>query len=142
MSGKNRLGNYESLKSLSVAPGAVFSGPWEQIDHEKFVIIAGVSDDRVLVCTVLINSRINPFIMRRQQMLDCQVYVKSVDYEFLSHDSFVNCAQPVIGQSSHFLGEEFKYRGMLTALDLQQVRESVVKSGLLTEDEIKHFFNE
>lgn len=142
MSKKNKLGNLEGLKNLSLVPGAIFIGPWEQIEHEKFVVIAGVSDDKVLVCSVLINSRINPFIMKRQQLLDCQVYVKSSDYEFLSHDSFVNCAQPVIGQASHFLGEEFKYRGLLTTPDLQMVRESIVKSGLLTENEIKQFFNE
>lgn len=127
------------MKRASIAPGAVFIGPWENIDHNKFIVIAGVTEDRVLACTVLINSRINPYILRRQKMLDCQVYVKSDEYDFLSHDSFVNCAQPVIGSTDHFVGDEYRYCGLLKTDDLAQVRKHIVESGLLTDEEISRF---
>ncbi|MBR0178707.1 MAG: hypothetical protein IJQ11_14935 [Bacteroidales bacterium] len=139
MADKNLLGGIAGLKSASIMPGAVFIGPWEEIDHDKFIVIAGVTHDKVLACTVLINSRINPYIMRRQKMLDCQVYVKSESYNFLSHDSFVNCAQPMIGSAAHFVGDEYKYCGLLNEPDLVQVRQSIVESGLLTDEEIESF---
>ncbi|MBQ6771233.1 MAG: hypothetical protein IJP44_09700 [Bacteroidales bacterium] len=136
---RNPLGAIAGLKQASIMPGAVFIGPWEEIDHDKFIVIAGVTQDKVLACTVLINSRINPYIMRRQKMLDCQVYVKSENYDFLSHDSFVNCAQPMIGNTTHFVGDEYKYCGLLDESDLVLVRQSIVESGLLTDEEIEKF---
>ena len=36
------------LKSLSLTPGAVFLGPFEGIDHEKFMVIAGIDDKKSL----------------------------------------------------------------------------------------------
>lgn len=139
MAVRNPLGAIAGLKQASIMPGAVFVGPWKEIDHDKFIVIAGVTQDKVLACTVLINSRINPYIMRRQKMLDCQVYVKSEDYDFLSHDSFVNCAQPMIGITTHFVGDEYKYCGLLDESDLVLVRQRIVESGLLTDEEIAKF---
>lgn len=107
MPDKNLLGNILGLKQASICPGAVFIGPWENVDHDKFIVIAGVTEDKVLACTVLINSQINPYIMNRQKMLDCQVYIKSVDYVFLSHDSFVN-----IINSGLLSGEEIAQFGL------------------------------
>ena len=139
MPNRNLLGSFDGLKQASILPGAVFIGSWEDVDHDKFIVIAGVTNDKILACTVLINSRINPYIMRRQKMLDCQVYVKSEDYDFLSHDSFVNCAQPMIGTTAHFVGDEYKYCGLLNEQDLALVRHSIVESGLLTDEEIANF---
>ena len=43
MSSKNTLSSLASLRELSIVPGAVFIGPWAGVDHEKFLVIAGVS---------------------------------------------------------------------------------------------------
>ena len=61
MDSKNTMSALEGLRDLSIAPGAVFIGPWANIDHEKFLIVAGVAQDRILVCSVMINSEINPY---------------------------------------------------------------------------------
>ena len=82
----------EELRNLSVVAGAVFIGHWDNIDHPKFVVIAGVSAEKILVCTVFINSRINQYILKRPKMLACQIEVKASDYDFLDYDSYVNCA--------------------------------------------------
>ena len=129
------------LKSLSLTPGAVFLGPFEGVDHEKFIVIAGMDDKRVYACTVLINSNINPFIMKRQHMLDCQVLLRSERYSFLSHDSFVNCAQPISANLQHFMDDEYKYCGLLNKDDLENVIESIKRSGVLSEDELRIYFN-
>lgn len=69
MASKNTLSALEGLRDLSIVPGAVYLGPWAEIDHEKFLIVAGVAKDRILVCSVIINSEINPYIRKRPRML-------------------------------------------------------------------------
>lgn len=128
------------LRDLSIAPGAVFIGPWADIDHEKFLIIAGVADDRILVCSVMFNSEINQYIQRRPRMLSCQVPLKSADYEFLSHDSFANCAQPIKAKLESFIVDDMKYCGLLNETDLTQVQQRIIASGTLTVDEMNTFF--
>ena len=140
MSSNSTLSALSELRDLSIAPGAVFIGPWADIDHEKFLIIAGVADDRILVCSVMINSEINQYIQRRPRMLSCQVPLKSADYEFLSHDSFANCAQPIKAKLESFMVDEMKYCGLLNETDLTQVQQRIIASGTLTVDEMNTFF--
>lgn len=140
MANQNTLSALSGLRDLSIAPGAVFIGPWADIDHEKFLIIAGVADDRILVCSVLINSEINPYIQRRPRMLACQVLLKGRDYSFLSHDSYANCAQPIKAKLESFMVDEMRYCGLLSDADLKQVQERIIASGTLTVDEMNVFF--
>ena len=73
-------------------------------------------------------------------MLACQVEVKAEDYDFLSHNSYINCAQPIKAKYEHFKNEELKYCGMLTDELLMQVRQTIIDSDLLTNEEIEQFF--
>ena len=43
----------------------------------------------------LISSRIHPFIASRPDLLNCQVELRASEYDFLSHDSFVDCSKVV-----------------------------------------------
>lgn len=131
----------ENLREIAISAGSVFLGPCEDIDHEKFIVIAGVEGEKVLVCTVLINSVINQYILKRPKMLACQVEVKATDYDFLSHDSYINCAQPIKAKFEHFKSDNFKYCGLLTDSDFEQVKQCIINSGALTADEIKMFFS-
>ena len=140
MTSKNTLSAIEGLRDLAIAPGAVFIGPWSGINHKKFLIVAGVAKDRILVCSVMINSEINPYIQCRPRMLSCQVPLKADDYDFLSHDSYANCAQPLRAKFEAFMGDERKYCGMLNEADLYQVQQRIIASGALTVDEINNFF--
>ena len=108
MANKNTLSSLEGLRDLSIVPGAVYLGPWADIDHEKFLIVAGVAEDRILVCSVMINSEINPYIRKRPRMLSCQVVpisellpvaVDGVEDRWIYFD-------PVIAASIVFPGEE------------------------------------
>jgi hypothetical protein len=140
MTNQNSFSALKGLRNLSIVPGAVFLGPWAKIDHEKFLIVAGVAEDRILVCSVLINSEINPYIQKRPRMLSCQVLLKGNDYDFLSHDSYANCAQPVRAKLDAFMADEMKYCGLLNVSDLNQVQQRIIASGMLTIAEIKTFF--
>jgi hypothetical protein len=139
---KNTFSNIVGLRDISIAPGAVFLGPWADIDHEKFLIVAGVSEDRILICAVMINSEINPYIQKRPRMLSCQVLLKSADYDFLSHDSYANCAQPIRAKFEVFTKDDRKYCGILNGTDLKIVQQRIIASGNLTVDEINTFFKE
>lgn len=140
MAKKNTFSSLESLRGLSISSGAVFLGPWAGIDHEKFLIVAGVTADRVLVCSVMINSQINQYIMKRPKMLACQVELKCADYDFLSHDSYANCAQPIKVKSELFMVDSLKYCGLLNESDLIHVQQQIISSGSLTSEEITLFF--
>ena len=140
MDSKNTMSTLEGLRDLSIAPGAVFIGPWANIDHEKFLIVAGVAQDRILVCSVMINSEINPYIQRRPRMLSCQVPLKASDYSFLSHDSYANCAQPIRAKFEVFMSDKRRYCGILNEADLHLVQQRIIASGVLTVDEMNAFF--
>lgn len=136
----NTFSSFENLRGLSISPGAVFLGPWAAIDHEKFLIVAGVTESRFLICSVMINSEINQYIMKRPRLLACQVELKGEDYDFLSHDSYANCAQPIKAKHDRFMTDKMKYCGLLKDSDLLQVQQQIIASGSLTAEEIALFF--
>ncbi len=140
MATKNLFSSLQGLRGLSIAPGSIFLGPWTGIDHEKFLIIAGVSEDKILVCSVMINSQINQYIMRRPKMLGCQVELKCKNYDFLHHDSYANCAQPITAKAELFMVDDLKYCGILNDEDFNQVCQNIISSGSLTAEEIAMFF--
>lgn len=140
MPNKNSFSALTNLRELSVSPGSVFLGSWADIDHEKFLIVAGVDKNKILVCSVMINSHINQYVMKRPKMLACQIELKKDGYDFLSHDSYVNCAQPIKANFAHFLNDELKYCGLLKDADLALVQQHIIASGVLTADEIGQFF--
>ena len=140
MATKNSFSSLKGLRGLSITSGSVFLGPWAGIDHEKFLIVAGVSENKILVCSVMINYQINQYIMKRPKMLACQVELKCADYDFLSHDSFANCAQPIKAKTELFLVDDLKYCGLLKESDLSLVQQQIISSGSLTPEEIAKFF--
>ena len=142
MVNRNSFSSLGNLRNLSISPGAVFLGPWTGVDHEKFLIVAGVAESRFLICSVMINSQINQYILKRPRLLACQVELKCENYDFLSHDSYANCAQPIKSKRELFMVDELKYCGLLKDADLLQVRQQVLSSGSLTAEEIAMFFGE
>lgn len=78
--------------------------------------------------------------MKRPRLLACQVELKGEDYDFLSHDSYANCAQPIKARRELFLVDDLKYCGLLNDSDLLQVQQQIISSGSLTADEITMFF--
>lgn len=140
MANRNSFSSLGNLRGLSITPGAVFLGPWAGVDHEKFLIVAGVAENRFLICSVMINSQINQYILKRPRLLACQVELKGKDYDFLSHDSYANCAQPIKAKRELFMVDELKYCGLLSDSDLLQVQQQIISSGSLTAEEIAMFF--
>ena len=127
--------NDDSVLRLNMIPGTVLLGEMAGVDHLKFFVVAGVSNDRICVCSVVIKSAINPFIMRRPHLLSRQVQILNERYSFLTHDSYVNCAQPWKGTADFF--QDFKRVGQLTDEDLKLVKQEIVLSGTLSANELR-----
>lgn len=58
----------------SLKLGDVFLKNFEGIDHQKFFIVAGMTDDKLTVCSVFINSNIHPSLYNKQLILNAQVH--------------------------------------------------------------------
>ena len=94
-----------------------------------------------MCCSVLINSQINPFIKKRPHMLERQLELLAADYEFLSHDSFVNCAQPLKSKLEFFASTGYRYRGSLKEEDVKIIKDFLITSGQLSQEEIDLYFS-
>lgn len=122
-----------------IEPGVILHGPMEGVDHSKFYIVAGISGDKVLACSVLINSRINPYIANRPHLMRRQILIQQADYTFLDHDSYINCASPLKGNVSIFYKQDYTIKGHLSALHLREVRKQIISSGILSVKEMEKF---
>lgn len=60
-----------------------------EVTKEKFLVL--VADDDPEYFTFIINSEINPFISKRQHLLQCQVSIDATNHDFLDHNSHIAC---------------------------------------------------
>lgn len=56
---------------------------------EKFLVL--VADDDPEYLTFIVNSEINPFIVNRPLLLQCQVAIDAASHNFLDHNSHIAC---------------------------------------------------
>ena len=78
----------------SILRGDILLSEFDGIDHRKFFVVMGISEDKV--CGFFfINSNIHPAIFNKQEQLNMQYLLLQRDYEFLKYDSFL-CASSVI----------------------------------------------
>ena len=81
----------------SIGRGDILLSEFDGIDHRKFFVVMGVSEEKV--CGFFfINSNIHPAIFNKQEQLELQYPLRSRDYSFLKYDSFL-CASSVIERS-------------------------------------------
>jgi len=59
---------------------------------EKYLVLACPGNRPLLF---IINSAIHPFIAGRPYLLKCQVRLSASDYDFLDHDSFIDCSKVI-----------------------------------------------
>jgi hypothetical protein len=58
----------------------------------KYYIIIGISEDKVALGTVFINSEINKHIFPTQKLKELHVLMPKEDNPFLDHDSYIDCS--------------------------------------------------
>lgn len=128
------------LKKALIGSGTVFCGPCENVDHDKYYILAIQSKDGQHYCTVLINSHINKFIMNRKHLLDRQVLIDKKAHIFLKYDSYVDCSGPMVVKATRFESSDFSYLGTVDSSVLTDIVDNIKKSGALSMEEYEMFF--
>jgi hypothetical protein len=58
----------------------------------KYYISIGISDNKIALGTVYINTEINPNISKTPQLRSYHIPIAASDYPFLRYDSFIDCS--------------------------------------------------
>ena len=131
-----------SLIECSIGRGDILLSEFDGIDHQKFFVVMGVSEDKV--CGFFfINSNIHPAIFNKQEQLNLQYPLLHRDYEFLKYNSFL-CASSVIERKLSDITEGIKNRTTMVIGKMKEehVAEVVemVRASKVTSDRHKRMF--
>ena len=84
----------ELVKILVERGQILYSNIFANIDHPKFFVVVGVTEDEV-AGFFYINSRINTNVNTKEEQLRLQYPISKDDYDFLSHDSYISATNVV-----------------------------------------------
>lgn len=84
----------ELVKILVERGQILYSNIFANIDHPKFFVVVGVTEDEV-AGFFYINSRINTNVNTKEEQLHLQFPISKADYDFLSHDSYISATNVV-----------------------------------------------
>lgn len=121
----------------------LFSTIFEEIDHGKFFVIIGISDEYV-AGFFFINSHIHPAVFNKEDQLNMQYVMRKADYSFLQYDSYL-CATNVITRTRKELAESMK-RNQTSIIDtmrkehIDEVLDMVRNSRLFSNIEKRRYF--
>ncbi len=133
-----------SMHEQAIQRGTILmSSMFEDIDHDKFFVIMGVSDDYI-AGFFFINSNIHHSLFKKPDQLAMQYLMRHKDYSFLKYDSFL-CATNILIKSRKDLAEslqkgETSIKGVLQQEHLEEILEMVRNSKLFSKIEKKRFF--
>lgn len=81
-----------SVYEKTITPGVVVRYFDPRADKEKRVIVLGLDEEKVLVCYIRINSKLNTNIHKTAEQQSTQYLIKKEDYKtFIDHDSYADC---------------------------------------------------
>lgn len=132
-----------SLIESIIGRGDILLSEFDGIDHQKFFVVMGVSEDKV--CGFFfINSNIHPAILNKKEQLNLQYPLLHRDYAFLKYDSFL-CASSVIERNLSDITEGIKNRtttviGKLKDEHVTDVLEMVRASKVISERHKRMYF--
>lgn len=132
-----------SIIEGSISRGDILLSEFNGIDHRKFFVVMGVSEDKV--CGFFfINSNIHPAIINKQEQLNMQYPLLHSDYEFLKYNSFL-CASSVIERKLSEVSEGIKNGttmviGKMKEEHVTDVIKLVRASNVISERHKKMFF--
>lgn len=127
----------------SIQRGDILLSEFYGIDHQKFFVVMGISEDKV--CGFFfINSNIHPAIFNKQEQLNLQYPLLHRDYSFLKYDSFL-CASSVIERKLSDISEGIQNRttsviGCMKAEHVNDVLQMVRASKVISERHKKLYF--
>lgn len=123
--------------------GDVFLNEFENIDHKKYIVVLGISEDKESFCFLCINSTIHPSIFKKQFQLDLQIPIKRENNSFLRYDSFANCVSvypmDIKTFTDNLAKNTSKVIGKIDDESISIIRNAVINSGLQTRVFLKKF---
>ena len=136
---------HKELIRQSINVGDVFLKKFEEAEHEKFFIIAGISEGKIYVCSVFINSRIHPSVLNKPNIYKLHIPLLKSHNDFLNHDSYANCSYPIpldIDKiTDGIINSSCKVIGNINKMDIGLIQKTIIESGLLSDDEIALYFS-
>lgn len=125
------------LKRLSLERGSVFKMTMfredgivpkgeNSVSRDKYFVVIGVSDNSVLVGTVIINTEINTNFYNK--IAPFQHQLKAEDYDYLcGKDRYVNCYE-LFEFSSNRIMEKAVYIGIIEEIDIKGIIDKLQSS--------------
>jgi hypothetical protein len=100
----------------------------------KYLLVATGGEQPILF---IINSKIPDYVKARKDLLECQVSLKVKEHDFLEHDSYLDCGQPITtftrAQIRESLMADIKaLSGLISASVIAEVRKKVSGSRTLS----------
>lgn len=100
----------------------------------KFLVVAHVTKNPLLF---VINSEISEFVQLRSYLLDCQILLPASEYEFLDHDSYLDCGQIIDSLSLTYIQEEIEkdigiIKGNLKHCTISEILTVIEKSKMIS----------
>ena len=132
-----------SVLANSIQRGDILLSEFDGIDHRKFFVVMGISEDKV--CGFFfINSNIHPAIFNKQEQLNLQYPLLHKDYGFLKYDSFL-CASSVVERRLSDISDSIREGstsviGRMMEDHVKDVIEMVRASNVISERHKKKFF--
>ena len=112
-----------------LVPGVVLylSCEFTNPPKKKYLVLANWDPEPLLFC---INSKIHKYLSDRPWLLRAQIKMGPADYDFLDHDSYIDCAQVIEDMSSEeiiaqLIQNPSLIRGSLLPHTVQYVRGAV-----------------
>ena len=121
----------------------LYSDIFENIDHPKFFVVIGITDDSV-AGFFYINSKINENIIRKVEQYELQYKITPSDYKFLEHDSYI-CATEISVLSRTVLSDSIQnkhtaIKGELKLSHLNELLQKLRESRLFSPIEKRKYF--
>lgn len=92
--------------------------------RNKFFIVLGFDSNGNVYGGVIINSNINQRVP--QSIKDWQMPIKCSDYQFLEHDSFVDCSRLMCANANKFA--TWNYLGIIKSVDIELIIATIKES--------------
>ena len=128
-----------------VTIGDVYAVSFDGIDHDKYIVIVGMTELGTFICAPFINSKINQYIIdKKPHLIPLHIPITQNKNRFLSHDSFVGCDDHNVIPSQKLIDLQTngmcRFLGTLDKNDFYNVRQALVNSELLSPEELQYYF--
>lgn len=119
------------------------SRDFDGIDHGKFFVVIGENDNGY-IGFFFVNSNINDFLKTKPRFAELQYPISPKNYDFMTHDSFVDCHEIRTIQktklSAHISNNRASFKGVLKKEDLAGILIKVSNSKVFSRMEKDTYF--